>query len=80
MGKCQILFAVFAAAVALLVYRCMTAVDDVQPETMADDVWWGPANTVTTDDDAVRPFRIDVSAAVSMPKISKTLSRFFLFL
>jgi len=66
MSKFNIFISVLAITAALFVYRYNIAVDDVQPETMANDVWWGPANTDMNEGDiVVRPFRINVSAEVS---------------
>jgi len=66
MSRFNIIIAVSAIITALLVYRYKSAVDEIQPETMDDDIWWGSANTVMNgDDSAIRPFRINVSAEVS---------------
>lgn len=60
-GKCASIVVVILAV--YLFYKIKTLAEP--PETpQVDDIWWGPGNPAKVDS-SIRPFKIDVSDAVS---------------
>lgn len=65
MGKCKYVIATLVVALAALIVYKKNAID-VQPEVMAEDVWWGPKFDPAIDGNSdVRPFQINITNKVS---------------
>lgn len=65
MSKFGALVVAVIAIVLVVCYR--NASDDVEPEVMAEDVWWGPESDreAAAKDRDVRPFQINITGEVS---------------
>ncbi|VVC28442.1 Epoxide hydrolase-like,Alpha/Beta hydrolase fold,Epoxide hydrolase, N-terminal [Cinara cedri] len=64
MGKLKYYIAALTiTVVALVVYRKTT--DNVKPEVMTEDVWWGRQSEPTSIDAKVRPFQINITDKVT---------------
>lgn len=64
MGKSKFIIALSAIIIALVVYR--KPVNDVEPEIMPEDVWWGlkSDHTKNSGDTEIRSFQINISDTV----------------
>lgn len=68
MSKLGGLVVVAAIAIVSVVYYQYTS-EDVEPEAMSEDVWWGPESDRNVPED-VRPFQINITGEVSWLNIN----------